>query len=85
MDPTCLSLSTPSAVVSAFDWRWAPCLCREIPPELLIVDEPTNHLDLDSVEQLESALQQYSGALVVISHDPEFLKAIGIEREFLID
>jgi ATPase subunit of ABC transporter with duplicated ATPase domains len=60
-------------------------LCRELPPELLIVDEPTNHLDLDSVEQLESALQQYSGALVVISHDPDFLKAIGIEREFLID
>ena len=48
--------------------------------QLLILDEPTNHLDLDSVAAVEAALRGYDGALVVVSHDPDFLDAIGIER-----
>lgn len=50
------------------------------PAQLLILDEPTNHLDLDSVAAVEAALRGYDGALVVVSHDPDFLAAIGIER-----
>ncbi|WP_082525863.1 ABC-F family ATP-binding cassette domain-containing protein [Brevundimonas sp. Root1279] len=50
------------------------------PPQLLILDEPTNHLDLDSVTAVEAALAAYDGALVVVSHDPDFLQAIGVER-----
>ena len=50
------------------------------PPQLLVLDEPTNHLDLDAVAAVETALQAYDGALVVVSHDEDFLKAVGINR-----
>ncbi|RWZ78669.1 MAG: ABC-F family ATP-binding cassette domain-containing protein [Candidatus Microsaccharimonas sossegonensis] len=41
-------------------------------PQLLILDEPTNHLDLPSVEELETALLKYSGAIIYVSHDGYF-------------
>ncbi|MBO9715132.1 ABC-F family ATP-binding cassette domain-containing protein [Sphingomonas sp.] len=53
------------------------------PPQLLLLDEPTNHLDLDSVELLESALRDYDGAILAVSHDPGFLDALGIERNIV--
>jgi ATPase subunit of ABC transporter with duplicated ATPase domains len=53
-------------------------LLSKTPPQLLILDEPTNHLDLSSIQNIESALKQYQGALLVISHDPAFLDNIGI-------
>ncbi len=48
-------------------------------PELLILDEPTSHLDLPSIEELEAALLRYSGAILYVSHDGYFRKAIGGE------
>jgi len=48
-------------------------------PQLLILDEPTNHLDLPSVEELETALAKYSGAVLYVSHDGFFRKAMGGE------
>ena len=50
------------------------------PPQLLILDEPTNHLDINSMKNIESALNNYQGAMIVISHDQTFLESIGIER-----
>ncbi len=50
------------------------------PTPLLILDEPTNHLDLDSISAVEAALSAYDGAVIVVSHDPDFLDAIRVER-----
>ena len=46
-------------------------------PGLLILDEPTNHLDLPSIEELESALTKYSGAVIYVSHDGYFRNILG--------
>lgn len=46
-------------------------------PQLLILDEPTNHLDLPSIEELEAALETYSGAILYVSHDNYFREKIG--------
>ncbi|SEQ65357.1 ATP-binding cassette, subfamily F, member 3 [Solimonas aquatica] len=48
-------------------------MCRS---DLLLLDEPTNHLDLDALIWLQDWLQHYSGTLLLISHDREFLDAV---------
>ncbi|MGI3167524.1 ABC-F family ATP-binding cassette domain-containing protein [Pseudooceanicola sp. C21-150M6] len=54
-------------------------------PDLLLLDEPTNHLDLRAMEELESTLGPYDGALIVVSHDPVFLGKIGVTRQISLD
>jgi ATP-binding cassette, subfamily F, member 3 len=45
-------------------------------PDLLLLDEPTNHLDLASVEWLQGFLAEYAGAVVLVSHDRDFINAV---------
>jgi len=69
-----------AAPVSSFSggWRMRLQLARALmcPADLLLLDEPTNHLDLDALVWLEAWLQRFTGTMIVISHDREFLDAV---------
>ena len=54
----------------------AVALWRETPAQLLLLDEPTNHLDLESVIAFERALQGFTGAMMLVSHDDAFIRAV---------
>jgi ATPase subunit of ABC transporter with duplicated ATPase domains len=45
-------------------------------PNVLLMDEPTNHLDMESIESLNTALEKYTGTLVFVSHDREFVSSL---------
>jgi ABC transport system ATP-binding/permease protein len=62
-------------------WRKRVALARALvrEPELLLLDEPTNHLDIPTIEWLEKALQDYHGALLLVTHDRSFLEKVANE------
>ena len=59
-------------------------------PNILIMDEPTNHLDMESIESLNAALENFSGTIIFVSHDREFVSTVAnriieINNKELID
>jgi ATPase subunit of ABC transporter with duplicated ATPase domains len=51
---------------------------------LLVLDEPTNHLDLPAIEQLESALDEYPGTFLLVTHDRRMLESVSVTRRFVV-
>ena len=69
----------PSRYLSGGERLKAALVCalwRGTPAQLLLLDEPTNHLDLESVRAIEGALADFPGALIVVSHDADFINAL---------
>ena len=64
--------------------RLALALITRNAPHMLILDEPTNHLDVDSREALVQALNSYSGAVVIVSHDRHMIELVA-DRLVLVD
>jgi ATPase subunit of ABC transporter with duplicated ATPase domains len=53
-------------------------------PKLLVLDEVTNNLDLETREHVIQVLTQYPGAVLVISHDMDFLQRINVETAYKV-
>ncbi|OJV78068.1 MAG: heme ABC transporter ATP-binding protein [Microbacterium sp. 71-36] len=52
---------------------------------VLVLDEPTNHLDLPAIEQLEQALESYTGTLLLVTHDRRMLDAVQPDRQWRVE
>ena len=63
----------------------ARVLFAEPAPQLLVLDEPTNNLDMASVDQLASALEDYRGALLVVTHDDHLARALRVDRTWVVE
>jgi ATPase subunit of ABC transporter with duplicated ATPase domains len=51
---------------------------------LLVLDEPTNHLDLPAIEQLETALDEYPGTFLLVTHDRRMLESVSVTRRLVV-
>ncbi|WP_409464424.1 ABC-F family ATP-binding cassette domain-containing protein [Amycolatopsis sp. GA6-003] len=76
----------PAATLSPGErTRAALALLQARGVNLLVLDEPTNHLDLPAIEQLESALDDYPGTLLLVTHDRRMLDAVSVTRRLEVD
>jgi ATPase subunit of ABC transporter with duplicated ATPase domains len=79
------AINKPAAALSGGELaRLALAMISVAAIDLLILDEPSNNLDIVTVNQMVDAVNDYQGALVVISHDIDFLSRVDIKRAFKI-
>jgi len=60
------------------------CLMSHHAPHIMLLDEPTNHLDIDAREALIQALNDYTGAVILVSHDPHLIECVA-DQLWLVD
>jgi ATPase subunit of ABC transporter with duplicated ATPase domains len=83
---TSVHVPRPAATLSPGErTRAALALLQARGVNLLVLDEPTNHLDLPAIEQLESALAEYPGTLLLVTHDRRMLDAVPTTRRLVVD
>ena len=76
----------PAATLSPGErTRAALALLQARGVNLLVLDEPTNHLDLPAIEQLEAALAEYPGTLLLVTHDRRMLDGVRADRHIHVD
>ena len=79
-------VTRPAATLSPGErTRAALALLQARGVNVLVLDEPTNHLDLAAIEQLESALADYPGTLLLVTHDRRMLEAVATTRRFAVE
>ncbi len=81
-------ITLPLAALSGGERLKAALACvlwQEEATQLLLLDEPTNHLDLASVQAIEAALAGFPGALLVVSHDEDFLRGVKLTHQLVWD
>jgi len=61
------------------------CLMSHHAPHIMLLDEPTNHLDMDAREALIQALNNYNGAIVLVSHDPHLVECVADQLWIVAD
>lgn len=54
-------------------------------PDMIVLDEPTNNLDIQNIEILTTAIKEYQGTVIVISHDARFLDEVGVEQRITLN
>ena len=73
----------PAAALSPGErTRAALALLQARGVNLLVLDEPTNHLDLPAIEQLEDALEEFGGTLLLVTHDRRMLQTVRLTRRW---
>ncbi|MFC3896406.1 ABC-F family ATP-binding cassette domain-containing protein [Lentzea rhizosphaerae] len=77
-------LRTASSLSPGERTRAALALLQGRGVNLLVLDEPTNHLDLPAIEQLEAALENYPGTLLLVTHDRRMLEAVRVNRHLTV-
>jgi ATPase subunit of ABC transporter with duplicated ATPase domains len=79
-------VTRPAATLSPGErTRAALALLQARGVNLLVLDEPTNHLDLPAIEQLEAALANYPGTLLLVTHDRRMLSAVQVDRRLRVE